>query len=94
MGDLGALEERQNGWWITQLTGRTHDAAIIDGKSYPTHFIQDILDRCGDITDFQIAVDPKGNVLEFRLVTLRRPGTSYYPPCGKNSLLYLSGALR
>ena len=69
MGDLGALEERQNGWWITQLTGRTHDAAIIDGKSYPTHFIQDILDRCGDITDFQIAVDPKGNVLEFRLVT-------------------------
>ena len=69
MGDLGHLEERCDGWWITRLMGRTHDAVIIDEKKYPTHFIQDILDRCGDITDFQIAVDTNGKALEFRLVT-------------------------
>ena len=69
MGDLGHLEERCDGWWITRLMGRTHDAVIIDEKKYPTHFIQDILDRCGDITDFQIAVDTDGKALEFRLVT-------------------------
>ena len=69
MGDLGTLEERQDGWWITQLTGRTHDVVKINGKNYPTHFIQDIFDRCGNITDFQVAVTPEGEALEFRLVT-------------------------
>ena len=69
MGDLGTLEERADGWWIAKLLGRTHDAVIINNTSYPTHFVQDILDRCGDITDFQIAVDEQGHAREFRLVT-------------------------
>jgi phenylacetate-CoA ligase len=67
MGDLGSLEERHNGWWITQIVGRTHDAVEIDGCSYPTHYIQDIFDRCGEITDFQILVNA-GKAKEFRLV--------------------------
>lgn len=69
MGDLGYLEERKDGWWITRITGRTHDVVVIEGRSYPTHFIQDILDRCGNITDFQIAIDSDGKAREFRLVT-------------------------
>lgn len=69
MGDLGELCERTDGWWITRLTGRTHDVVRIDDTTYPTHFIQDIFDRCGDITDFQIAVDAEGRAVEFRLVT-------------------------
>lgn len=68
MGDMGCLEERANGWWITQITGRTHDSVDIGGTTYPTHYIQDILDRCGDIADFQISVRD-GKAMELRLVT-------------------------
>ena len=67
MGDCGRLREREDGWWITELTGRTHDAVVIDGTSYPTHYIQDIFDRCGEIADFQIPVRD-GRAVEFRLV--------------------------
>ena len=56
MGDLGRLSERADGWWLSSLTGRIHDAVVIDGVAYPTHYVQDILDRCGPITDFQITV--------------------------------------
>lgn len=69
MGDLGSLEERSDGWWITRIIGRVHDAVEIGGNIYPTHYVQDILDRCGDISDFQIAVSPEGKALELRLVT-------------------------
>lgn len=68
MGDLGRLEERADGWWITEITGRTHDSVDIDGTQYPTHYIQDILDRCGEIADFQIPVRD-GKAVELRLVT-------------------------
>lgn len=68
MGDLGRLEERADGWWITELTGRTHDSVEIGGIAYPTHYIQDILDRCGAIDDFQIPVRG-GAAVELRLVT-------------------------
>jgi UDP-N-acetylglucosamine 4-epimerase len=54
MGDMGLLEERENGWWITELAGRIHDSAEINGTMYPTHYVQDVLDRCGPISDFQI----------------------------------------
>lgn len=68
MGDMGRLEEREDGWWITEITGRTHDSVDIDGTQYPTHYIQDILDRCGEIADFQIVVRD-GKAVELRLVT-------------------------
>jgi phenylacetate-CoA ligase len=67
MGDLGRLEERERGWWLSSLTGRVHDQVEIDGNIYPTHYIQDIFDRCGPITDFQI-VAREGRAREFRLV--------------------------
>lgn len=68
MGDLGQLTEQAAGWRLTQLMGRVHDAVVVDGTTYPTHFMQDILDRCGDIQDFQIAVKD-GQAVELRLVT-------------------------
>lgn len=71
MGDMGSLEERKDGWWVTSIVGRVHDTVIVDGQSYPTHYIQDIFDRCGDIIDFQIAVRD-GVAQEFRLVTPER----------------------
>lgn len=67
MGDLGRLEERADGWWITEITGRTHDSVDIGGTRYPTHYIQDILDRCGEIADFQVVVRD-GRAVELRLV--------------------------
>ncbi len=66
IGDVGRLEERENGWWITELTGRVHDAVTINGVVYPTHYIQDILDRCGNIADFQILVR-EDKAVELRL---------------------------
>lgn len=68
MGDLGTLVEAEDGWRITSLFGRVHDSVNIDGEKYPTHYIQDILERCGPITDFQIAVSASGEAVEFRLV--------------------------
>ena len=62
-GDLGLFQGQGSGH-----SQRAHDAVVVDGTTYPTHFIQDILDRCGDIRDFQIAAR-KGQAVELRLVT-------------------------
>lgn len=67
MGDVGTLKEKEDGWWITELLGRVHDSVSIDGVSYPTHYIQDILDRCGPISDFQI-LERNNTAAELRLV--------------------------
>ncbi|QJT09808.1 phenylacetate--CoA ligase family protein [Oceanidesulfovibrio marinus] len=71
MGDMGRLEEHDDGWWITDITGRVHDKVSINGDVYPTHYVQDILDRCGHIQDFQIAVR-QGEVEELRLVVAEK----------------------
>ena len=43
------------------------NSVSIDGVSYPTHYIQDILDRCGPISDFQI-LERNNTAAELRLV--------------------------
>lgn len=68
MGDMGKLEDREDGWWITELAGRVHDSVCINEEMYPTHYVQDILDRCGPVSDFQI-VTRNGEAAELRLVT-------------------------
>jgi phenylacetate-CoA ligase len=55
-GDLARLEERPNGFFLTDLVGRIHDVVAINGVVYPSHYIQDLLDRVGGIQDFQIDV--------------------------------------
>lgn len=68
MGDLGRLAECADGWRIAEMMGRVHDNVMIDGVQYPTHYIQDILDCCGPIDDFQILVAPDGQARELRIV--------------------------
>ncbi|WP_117235689.1 glycosyltransferase [Vibrio maerlii] len=58
-GDLvESLVKNDNGYLITNIEGRVHDLVNIGSKIYPTHYIQDLFGRLGDITEFQIeAVD-------------------------------------
>lgn len=53
-GDLGALSETHDGWRLSNMVGRIHDLVPIDGATYPTHYVQDVLDRIGGVQEFQI----------------------------------------
>ena len=76
-GDLGTLCERDDGWWISGITGRIHDTVEIGGTLFPTHYIQDMLDRCGVFDDFQI-LERGGKAAELRIVAEEKdwPGIS------------------
>ncbi len=54
MGDMGELQETQSGLHIVRLLGRIHDIVTLGGRQYPTHYIQDVLDRIGGVQEFQI----------------------------------------
>lgn len=53
-GDLGKSYVTDDGIFLEDVFGRTHDLVQLQGRSYPTHYIQDILDRLGHVDDFQI----------------------------------------
>lgn len=54
-GDLASVEEREDGFFLTNVVGRIHDVVPINGIAHPTHHIQDMLDhRVGGIQEFQI----------------------------------------
>ncbi|WP_199030294.1 phenylacetate--CoA ligase family protein [Ralstonia sp. ASV6] len=54
-GDLARVEERDNGFFLTNVVGRIHDVVPINGTAHATHHIQDMLDhRVGGIQEFQI----------------------------------------
>ena len=53
-GDLGEVVHTQNGMILKKLRGRVHDSVNINGVVYLTHYIQDLLDRFGGVSDFQI----------------------------------------
>lgn len=54
-GDQARVRETGEGFFLTEIMGRIHDIVEINGVSYPTHHIQDILDhRVGGIQEFQI----------------------------------------
>jgi phenylacetate-CoA ligase len=53
-GDLGDVKRTEMGYMIDHLRGRVHDSVTINGKVYLTHYIQDLLDRFGGVSDFQI----------------------------------------
>jgi phenylacetate-CoA ligase len=53
-GDLATLTEDEGGHVLSNLVGRVHDLVSIDGKAYPTHYVQDLLQRVGGIAEFQI----------------------------------------
>ena len=53
-GDLAQLDETENGFIWSNMMGRIHDFLRINDGVYPTHYIQDVLDRVGGIQEFQI----------------------------------------
>lgn len=54
-GDLGKVEQRPDGMFLTEVIGRIHDMVPINGVPHATHHIQDVLDhRVGGIEEFQI----------------------------------------
>lgn len=54
-GDMATIEERDQGQFLSSLTGRIHDLVEIGGVKYPTHNIMDVMDhRVGGIQEFQI----------------------------------------
>ncbi|WP_234266992.1 phenylacetate--CoA ligase family protein [Hydrogenophaga sp. NFH-34] len=54
-GDLGRVEQRETGVYLTEVIGRIHDMVPINGVPHATHHIQDVLDhRVGGIQEFQI----------------------------------------
>jgi phenylacetate-CoA ligase len=59
-GDRGTLMEGNDGFKIKEITGRIHDFIFIGGTKYPTHYIQDVLDRIGGVEEFQIFIGKDG----------------------------------
>ena len=53
-GDLGELIQVDGEFHITNIVGRIHDMVTLGDRSYPTHYIQDLLDRLGGIDEFQL----------------------------------------
>lgn len=53
-GDLAKVETRDDGFYLTNVFGRIHDLIPIKGIEYPTHYVQDVLDRVGGVQEFQI----------------------------------------
>ena len=62
-GDLSKVVTREDGFYLTEIMGRIHDLIPIKGIDYPTHYIQDVLDRIGGIQEFQIDLRKMPTVL-------------------------------
>jgi phenylacetate-CoA ligase len=62
-GDLGELIDNGNVRFITNVLGRVHDLITINGKTYPTHYVQDVLDRVNGVDEFQIIEKSYGRYL-------------------------------
>jgi phenylacetate-CoA ligase len=59
-GDLGSIFSNDDGYFLYDIKGRVHDNFEVNGKTYLTHTIQDIIDnRIGDINFFQIKITKK-----------------------------------
>lgn len=65
-GDQVVLDMTSDGYEISQMVGRIHDVIETAGGRFPTHYIQDILDRMGMVRQFQITEN--GNDLTFSIV--------------------------
>ena len=66
-GDLADLISTPEGFSIGNVCGRVHDLVRIGAHSYPTHYLQDLLDRIGGIDEFQVEQRSSGSSL-LRLV--------------------------
>jgi phenylacetate-CoA ligase len=62
-GDLGELETADDGFYLRRIVGRVHDLVRIGEHRYPTHYVQDVLDRIGGVDEFQIVQSPTLSLL-------------------------------
>ena len=69
-GDLGTVINLNGSDYITNIEGRVHDTLVLEGKVIPTHFIQDCLDRSGQVSEFQIVQKSDGII--FKIVPEER----------------------
>lgn len=54
-GDIATVKSEAKGTFISDLQGRVHDAVVIDGRPYMSHYIMDYLDhKIRGIREFQI----------------------------------------
>ncbi|MGD9723329.1 MAG: hypothetical protein AB7O59_18150 [Pirellulales bacterium] len=88
-GDLGQLEFTDDGFHLRNVVGRVHDVVQIAGHTYPTHYLQDLLDRIGGIDEFQVVVQNEVSLL--RLVV---PDESRRENVAKRLESWWGGAVR
>lgn len=62
-GDLGELLTTASGFYLRNIAGRVHDLVRIGDSHYPTHYIQDLLDRVGGIDEFQLEERSDGTLV-------------------------------
>jgi len=61
-GDLGDLHDDGDRTFLISVRGRIHDIVRINNREYPTHYIQDVLDRAGGIEEFQVIQKRDGRI--------------------------------
>lgn len=75
-GDLGELEILEDGFYFKNIKGRVHDIVKIGDRNYPTHYIQDLLDKIGGVDDFQIeSINANRLILRIVLSDVNAKGT-------------------
>ncbi len=62
-GDLAELQTGADGFHLSNVVGRVHDLVQIGPHRYPTHYLQDLLDRIGGIDEFQVVARPHNTLL-------------------------------
>lgn len=55
-GDVGELDRSSGRPMLRNLRGRIHDFVELDRAALPSHYIMDILNRRGDVDDFQFVL--------------------------------------
>lgn len=66
-GDLGLLSQDEGGFVLDRIMGRVHDVVQIGPDRFPTHYIQDLVDRLDGVEEFQLE-QRRGGALRLRLV--------------------------
>ncbi|WP_018914815.1 phenylacetate--CoA ligase family protein [Thiomonas sp. FB-6] len=74
-GDEGNVVCGTEGLYLEDVAGRVHDKIVIDAKSYPTHWFQDLFTRLGNVDDFQF-VRAADQALQLRLCLLDDAGAA------------------
>jgi phenylacetate-CoA ligase len=73
-GDLADLECAADGFYLTNIVGRVHDVVRIGSHRYPTHYLQDLLDRVGGIDEFQVEQRAGASLLRLVVPNLEHRG--------------------